>query len=105
MDGRGSGKLTEMTEYHLEVYEPGSAEDVLTIFKSINPFMAIKPGDLLGPYVWGAYPPGAALRIINVEHGVWEVGGKITHKILVFTEEVEGTPELRLTQWLQKEKK
>ena len=32
-------------KYHIEIYHPGSEEEVLTIIKSKEPFMALNVGD------------------------------------------------------------
>ena len=83
-------------EYILEIYEPESADNVWAMFSSESPFMTISPGDILDPGVWeGSKPPIRLLRIVNVEHLIWDMEG-VKHKILVFTKEVEGTREIRL---------
>jgi hypothetical protein len=84
-------------EYHLEIYLPGSADDVWVSFQALQPFMAFSKGDILNPGLWtGSKAPMRVLRILNVEHIVWEASGHISHKVMLFTEEVEGTRELRL---------
>jgi len=85
-------------QYEIEIYEPNSADDVWAVFDSSTPFMTISKGDILNPGTWSnSQSPMKVLRVINVEHVIWESGAKVTHKLLVFTEEVEGTRELRLT--------
>ena len=87
------------TEYILEVYEPASADDAWITFSSSNPFMTISAGDIVNPGVWpGSQSPMKVLRAINVEHIIWESRAQVKHKVMVFTEEVEGTRELRLTR-------
>ena len=84
-------------EYSLEVYEPGSADDVWVAFSSTTPFMPIQAGDILNPGLWpNSNSPMRVLRVINIEHFIWEARGDVKHKVLIFTEEVEGTRELRL---------
>jgi hypothetical protein len=36
------------------------------------------------------------LRVVNVEHLIWETNGTVKQKFMVFTEEIEGTKEARL---------
>jgi len=84
-------------EYILEIYMPGSARDVWVHFASSKPFMPICKGDILNPGLWeGSQSPMKVVRVINIEHIIIEKEEGFGHKILVFTEEVEGTEELRL---------
>ena len=70
------------TKYSLEIYEPNSAYDPMVHFESKTP---------------GSEAPMKVLKVLNVEHMIWEIeDSHITHKLCVFTEEVEGTAELRL---------
>lgn len=86
-------------QYELEIYEPNSADDVWAVFDSSTPFMTISKGDILNPGTWpNTQSPMKVLRVINVEHLIWESGVKVTQKLLVFTEEVAGTRELRLAR-------
>ncbi len=87
----------KFTEYTLEIYNHGSASDVWVSFTSSSPFMTISKGDILNPSIWPeSKSPMKVLQVVAVEHLVWEVEGTVKHKIMVFTEEVEGTRELRL---------
>jgi len=55
------------------------------------------PGDILNPAFFPhSEPPVKLARIVNMEHIIWDIGDKITHKLLVFTEEGPGTGETRL---------
>jgi len=87
-----------MTEYILEIFLPGSADDVWMKFSSPTPFMTISPGDIINPGVWeGSEAPKKVLRVVSVEHIIWEApGSDMKHKIDIYTKEVEGTRELRL---------
>jgi hypothetical protein len=85
--------------FTLEIYEPGSADDIWIVFESSTPFMSINRGDILNPaFFSNSQSPMKVLRVINVEHILWEVDGNVMQKILIFTEEVEGTRELRLNR-------
>lgn len=83
--------------YSLEIYEPGSAYDPWVNFLSNSPFLAISKGDIINPGTWdNSQSPMKVLKVLNVEHMIWEIeNDHITHKLCVFTEEVEGTEELR----------
>ena len=85
-------------EYELEIYEPKSADDCWVTFSSTSPFPSINKGDIVNPSLWSnSQSPMKVLRVINVEHLIWEINAQIRHKLMVFTEEVDGTRELRLT--------
>lgn len=86
----------KITEYILEIYEPGCTEDVCIVFNSSNPFIAINVGDILNPTTWpNAESAKDVLRVVNVEHLLWEINGDIKQKILIFTEAVQNTEDLR----------
>lgn len=82
--------------YQLEVYEPGSADDVWLSLAGDAPFMSISVGDIVNPGIWeSSEAPAEVLRVVNVEHIIWEHEGVAKHKLRVFTEEVQNTEELR----------
>lgn len=91
-------KIQENVQYHLEIYEPGSVDDCWVVFKSERPFLSINTGDIINPVLWiNSKAPMKVLKVVSVEHMVWETeNSHIAHKLCVFTEEVEGTRELRL---------
>ena len=87
------------TEYILEVYKPQSPDDVWITFSSSSPFMTIGVGDIVNPGLWpDSQSPMKVLRAINVDHVIWETETRVKHKVLVFTEEVDGTRGLRLSK-------
>jgi hypothetical protein len=91
--------MAKASEYIVEVYEPGSADRVWVYFTSSAPFLPINAGDLLNPGLWpGSQSPMKILRVVNLEHIIWETDSHVKHKLLVFTEEIEGTTEVRLTR-------
>lgn len=58
--------------------------------------MAISVGDIVNPGTWeGTQSPMKVLQVVAVEHLIWEGQGVLKQKVMVFTEEVEGTDELR----------
>ncbi len=83
----------------LEVYEPGSMDNVWVYFKSDGPFLSINSGDLLNPNLWeNSQSPMKILKVINLEHIIWEKDNIVKHKLMVFTEEIDGTIEARLSR-------
>ncbi|AHG87545.1 hypothetical protein J421_0052 [Gemmatirosa kalamazoonensis] len=80
-----------MKRYALEIYEPGTTQDVLVYFESDTPFQAISRGDLLGAGAWGGsgYNLGDMLRVVGIEHIVIESSPAPMHKVCVFTENVD----------------
>lgn len=83
-------------KYALEIYQPGSIQDVLVVFESDTPFLSISAGDLLNQRAWpdGGHE-GKILRVVGLEHFIWEVGGMTKHKVGVITEVVDDTHEAR----------
>jgi len=57
--------------------------------------MNIERGEIINPGLWpGSEAPQKELRVILIEHGIWESSGSLTHKKMVFTEEIEGLRHL-----------
>ena len=48
--------LVPETEYILEIFEPGSFDDVWMVFSSSSPFMPMQVGEILNPGVWPHNP-------------------------------------------------
>ena len=85
--------------YILEVYEPGSVQDVAGVFESDEPFVAIQVGDLINDRVWDTAPgTSTVLRVTAVEHVLWKnrTGGDVEQKLCIYTERVADTEELRV---------
>lgn len=82
--------------YILELYSPGSGYDVCVSYETSTPFLTIQAGDIINPRVWeGVGTPGNVLRVVNIEHVIWEGDGRIKHKLCIFTEEVKDTEQVR----------
>ena len=81
-------RFQENVQYHLEIYEPGSADDVLVVFKAERPFLSIHAGDIINPVSWPNFKaPMKVLKVVSVEHIVWEIeSSRIAHKLSIFTE-------------------
>jgi hypothetical protein len=89
-----SVEMTQMNtgEYMLEIFQPNSSKDLWVSFESSTPFLEIHVGDLINPHVWpGSKSPQKILRVLNIEHIIWENKGKVKHKICVYSEEVDGS--------------
>jgi hypothetical protein len=86
-----------VTEHILEIYEPKRTDSVWMVFHSSTPFLSLAAGDLINPGTWpNSQAPMKILRILSLEHIIWQIEGQVKHKICVYTEEVENTRELHL---------
>ncbi|WP_147385759.1 hypothetical protein [Oleomonas cavernae] len=89
------------TKYHLEIYEPGSnGTTVAAHFTSSTPFGHIAPGDLVNlPDAPSPTMPGSPWQVTKIEHGLWNAGPDVTHKVMLFVEEIPkpqfGTMEIK----------
>lgn len=78
--------------YILEIYEPGSQDDVKVEYQSPSPFMGIQKGELLAPLYADGYPDeagvvqGTALRVVEVHHLLWSTKTEVKQKAMIFTE-------------------
>ena len=92
--------MAKNVQYFLEINEPGSVEDVLIDFEATDPFLQIHKGDLINAQVYeNELVPRkylGLLRVVNVEHAIWEVTTHIVDKVIVYTEAVENTPQVKL---------
>ena len=85
--------------YILEIYKPNSTECVWSYFEATDPFVGFNAGDLLDPGNWAdSRSPVRILRIVNVEHKIWETNAEVKQKLLVYTEEVEASMKTRLSR-------
>ena len=87
-----------MENYILEIYPPNSSSESINTFNSNSPLMAIPKGDLLNPRTWnGAYDGNKLLKVVNIEHIIWENKREKTvrHKVCFFTREVEDNEAIR----------
>jgi hypothetical protein len=76
-------------EYILEIYEPNSNLDVWAEFVSLSPFMAINVGDFLNPTFFPKVRLlNYILRVVKIEHLIWNTPGDMKHKIMIFTEAI-----------------
>ncbi|MDD5738687.1 MAG: hypothetical protein PHY72_02030 [Candidatus Pacebacteria bacterium] len=85
----------------MEVYVPGSADDVWVTFETSEPILGISKGDILNPGIWeNTQSPMKVLKVVNLEHLIWDVKAEncVKHKLMIFTKEVEGTRKLRIDE-------
>ena len=88
---RESVEAQEM-EYLLDVRDDEDIDDVRAIFRSKNPFMSFHVGDEINTDNWDtSQGNGMFLRVSRVEHILFQIKEKITHKILVFTKDEKRT--------------
>ena len=91
-------------EYQLEIYRPGSSHSgtSIKVFAAPVAFLPIRVGDLLNTTTWGKDIEWPLLRVVSVEHLISEntsagidPAGRITHRVLLYTESVPDTAETR----------
>ena len=89
-------------DYQLAIYRPGSCDTSgrIKVLNAAAPFEPIRVGDLINTKEWAKDTP--LLRVVNVEHSISEdstagidPAGRITHRLLVYTESVPDTAEIR----------
>jgi hypothetical protein len=77
-------------KYAIEIYYPGSTENVWVSYYSDSPFLAISKGDMINPAHFADASAEAMLRVTSVEHIVWsEPDQQPKHKICIYTEDIE----------------
>jgi hypothetical protein len=91
-------------EYQLEICRPGSSDSdaVIKVFSAAVAFLPLRVGELLNTKTWGMNAEWPLLRVVNVEHLISEntsagidPAGRITHRVLLYTESVPDTAEAR----------
>lgn len=90
-------------EYQLEIYRPGTHDNhsCIKTFTAPVSFFSILVGDLVNTKTWDTPVEWPLLRIVMIEHLISEVshgidpGGRITQRILLYTESVPDTAETR----------
>jgi hypothetical protein len=91
--------------YIVEIYEPGSEENVRAHFKSDKPFMTLRVGDSLTAVDKDMRGADDRLRITGVHHILWDSPhGNSGHKIMIYTEraaDVDEDARRRNEAWLR----
>lgn len=82
-------------QYRLEIYHPGSADDLCANYHSESPFVTVSPGDLISPGDWGKQE-GQCLRVVAVQHVFSSEHDPATCTTNIYTEAVELSRELVL---------
>jgi hypothetical protein len=72
--------------YFLEIYQPGSHDDLSHSFSSDNAFTSFSKGDILTLADIDLYKP---CKVVEIEHIIWEIDGKFRIKTMLFTEEIK----------------
>jgi len=68
--------------YMLEVYEPGSINDVISSYSAETPFPTISKGDILDFIKMD----GTRVRATEIIHLVWENDNRLSFKTMIYTE-------------------
>jgi hypothetical protein len=79
----------------LEIYGPGSADDVIRHLESDHPITGIAAGNLINALGHEEGETDVLVRVVSIEHIFWRFQNELRHKICVFTEAVENTREAR----------
>lgn len=82
-------------QYMLEIYDPGSADDVVRYLESDRPIEGIAVGDLINALGHEQGENDLLVRVASIEHIFWKFENELRHKICVFTEAVDNTREAR----------
>ena len=83
--------------YVLEIYVPGSGQDLLKKFESDKPFMPIAVGDIISSRAMDVSERTgrALLRVVAIEHMFFGESPTMKHQVCVYTDAVPDTPESR----------
>ena len=82
--------------YVLEIYAPDDTTEVVGRFEASSPFASISVGELIQPAHFERIPKeGHVLKVVGVEHGLWELKEHLTHQVMVFTTNVEDDADSR----------
>lgn len=79
--------------YFIEIYEPeckpGSRCERAASFEASTPFMNLAVGDVLNPNFWPDTRSSTLLRVVRVEHILWQHDpSSPAHKVCIWTEAV-----------------
>lgn len=92
--------IQKTVRYVLEIYEPMRVDELWMRFESPSPFMAIQAGQVINPGLWpGSKAPQKMLRVLHVEHTIFEIENRITHQTMVFTEEIDCIRDLQVLRY------
>ena len=91
---------SKILKYVLEIYKPMDVDNLWVRFESPFPFMAIHVGDVINPGLWeGSETPQKMLRVLHVEHSIFEIGNRITHQTMIFTEQIDCIRDLQVLRY------
>ena len=86
-------------QFFLEIYEPGSIDEVAAVFESDKPFMTPVVGHLINPSPFQgsiASTSGELLRVMSVENIIWQHKDIAKQKICVYTKAVPNDQNVKL---------
>lgn len=84
--------------YIVEIYDPGSIRDVVAYFETSSPIV-MNRGELIHQGFFKAASTKGLLRIVNIEHIIWEAEDRLVQKTCVMTEEADDTEEARFSKF------
>lgn len=93
--------MSNPVRYLLEIYSPGSVDSLLANFEANSPFAPICKGDLINTRSWYGGEAIKLVKAVGIEHILLESDTRTTHKVCVFTEQIEDSPSTLLGQQAQ----
>ena len=87
----------------VQIFAPGSCDEVAWTAESAGPFVAFARGDVLNSSLWDPGDLPAELRnhilvVVSVEHVLWESDKAVSHLVLVYTAVAPDTRATRLAR-------
>jgi hypothetical protein len=97
----GDAGRMKPARYLVQIFAPGSCDEVAWTAESAGPFMAFARGDLVNSSLWAPGDLPAELRnhiliVVSVEHVLWESDKVVSHLVLVYTAVAPDTRATRL---------
>jgi len=77
----------KQVKYVLEIYEPGNVLDKMKTIESSSPIY-IATGDFIAAGAWEGFRVSDRFQVVAVDHGIWEVGDVVIHKLMVYTKRI-----------------
>ncbi len=77
----------KQVKYVLEIYEPGNVLDKMKTIESSSP-IHLSVGDFIAAGAWEGFRVSDRFQIVAVDHGIWEFGDLIIHKLMVYTKRI-----------------
>jgi hypothetical protein len=75
-----------MKRFVVEVYRPGSDEEVWETLESDTPLMLPRVGEIIVPVNWQDGKPGDEVEVTKVSHAMWRsANNEVKQKTLIYT--------------------